>query len=152
MFKFFTPLLLISVLSCNYSTPQENNNNKEGVETVIARDTLIFYDIEGISTEGANAEVEYENGKISNSVIKIYTGTGQVSVTYEFQNDKIKVTEERWFYNTEIQNVKSDHDMTLDRKLSYFIDFEGNVIGEIPLEITAVFIDFKNVVPFHIKQ
>ena len=62
-----------------------------------------------------------------------------------------KVFETKYFYKTELENVKSDEDMQLDYEISYFIDFKGNLIGkEIPGRID-IFNEFKEIVPFELK-
>ena len=65
------------------------------------KDTLIIYNIKGISTEGAEAKVNYVNGKIAKSVTNIYGETGQSTIIYEFDTDKIKVSEK----NTLIKQI-----------------------------------------------
>lgn len=127
------------------------SNDKKPDFSMTAKDTLIVYDIEGISTEGAGAKVNYVNGKITKSETNIYAGTWQASVIYEFQTDKIKVSETRFFYKTEIENVKSDEDMQLDYEIDYFIDYEGNLIGKEIENRIDIFKEFKDVVPFELK-
>lgn len=57
----------------------------------------------------------------------------------------------KYFYKTELENVKSDEDMQLDYQISYFIDYKENLIGkEIPDRID-IFKEFKGVVPFELK-
>lgn len=75
------------------------------------KDTLITYNIEDISTEGAEAKVNYVNGKIAKSVTNIYGETGQSTIIYEFDTDKIKVSETKYFIKTDIKNVRSDKDV-----------------------------------------
>jgi hypothetical protein len=124
-------------------------NNKSDFSKV-AKDTLITYDIEGISTEGAETKVNYVNGKITKSVTSIYGETGQAKIIYEFETDKIKVLETKYSYKSGIENVKSDEDMQLDYEISYFIDFKGNLLGkEIPDRID-IFKEFKEAIPFEL--
>lgn len=140
------------LMSCQAAHRQEmeNSNDQPGFDT-ISKDTVIIYAIEGISVEGAAAEVNYVNGRITKSVTNIYAGTWQASVIYEFQTDKIKVLETRFFYKTEIENVKSDKDMQLDYEIDYFIDYEGNLIGEEIENRIDIFKEFKDVVLFELK-
>lgn len=151
MIKYIIVCLSFVILSCNFAHKQEMgsvNNNSDF--SVVAKDTLITYDIEGISTEGAGAKVNYVNGKISKSVTSIYGETGQAKIIYEFETDKIKVLETKYSYKSGIENVKSDEDMQLDYEISYFIDFKGNLMGkEIPERID-IFKEFQGVVPFEL--
>jgi|SRR5690606_2393953 len=151
MMKYIIICLSFLTVSCNFSHKQEKGSvtNKSDFN-VVAKDTLITYDIEGISTEGAGAKVNYVNGKISKSVTSIYGETGQGVVIYEFETDKIKVMETKYSYKSGIENVKSNEDMQLDYEISYFIDFRGNLIGkEIPERID-IFKEFQEVVPFEL--
>lgn len=149
--KHLIVCLFFGIVSCNFSHKQEMEsvNNKSDFSKV-ARDTLITYDIDGISTEGTGADVNYVNGKITKSVVSIYAGTWQATIVYHFETNRIKVLETKYYYKTEIENVKSDEDMQLDYERSYFIDFKGNLIGkEIPDRID-IFKEFKEVVPFQL--
>lgn len=152
MMKYIIVCLSFVIVSCKFSSKQEMGsiNNKSDFSKV-AKDTIITYDIEGVSAEGAGANVNYVNGKITKSVTRIYGETGQATITYEFDTDKIKVLETKYSYKTTIENVKSDKDMKLDYEISYFIDFKGNLIGkEIPDKID-IFKEFKDAVPFELK-
>lgn len=152
MMKYIIVCLPFVIVSCNFSSKQEMRsvNNKSDFSKV-AKDTIIAYDIEGISAEGAGTKVNYVNGKISKSVTSIYGETGQATIIYEFETNKIKVSETKYSYKSGIENVKSDEDMQLDYEMSYLIDFKGNLIGkEIPERID-IFKEFKEVVPFELK-
>lgn len=152
MMKYIIVCLSFVIVSCNFSPKQEMRsiNNKPDFSKV-AKDTIITYDIEGISAEGTGAKVNYVNGKITKSVTSIYGETGQATITYEFDNDKIKVFETRYSYKTTIESVKSDKDMKLDYEISYFIDFKGNLIGEEIPDRIDIFKEFKDAVPFELK-
>lgn len=151
MMKNIIVCLSFVIVSCNFSHKQEMGsvNNKSDFSKV-AKDTLITYDIEGISTEGAETKVNYVNGKITKSVTSIYGETGQAKIIYEFETDKIKVLETKYSYKSGIENIKSDEDMQLDYEISYFIDFKGNLLGkEIPDRID-IFKEFKEAIPFEL--
>ena len=136
-------ILSIIITSCNC-------NNKQDF-TSIVNDTLITYDMDGISTEGTVSKVNYINGKINRSVTNIYAGTWQDSIIYEFQNDKIKVLEIKYSYKTELENIKSLEDMQIEYNIDYFIDYKGNIIGEeIPNRID-IFKEFRETVPFKLR-
>jgi hypothetical protein len=125
-------------------------NNKSEFSKV-SKDTVITYDIEGISLEGADAKVNYVNGKITKSVTSVYGETGRATIIYEFKMDKIKVLETKYSYKSGIENIKSDEvDMHLDYEISYLIDLKGNLIEkEIPDRID-IFKEFKEIVPFEL--
>lgn len=152
MMKYIIVCLSFVIVSCKFSSKQEigSINNKSDFSKV-EKDTILTYDIEGISAEGAEAKVNYANGKITKSVTSIYGETGQATITYEFDTDKIKVLEIKYAYNTTIENVKSDKDMKLDYEISYFIDFKGNLIGKAIPDRIDIFKEFKDAVPFELK-
>ena len=113
-------------------------------------ETSITYNIEGISSEGAEAKVTYVNGKISKSITSIYGETGQATIIYEFGDEKIKVLETKYSYKSRIEEVGSDSDMSLDYRISYFIDYDGKVVGAEAPEHIDIFREFQRVVPFEL--
>lgn len=113
-------------------------------------ETSTTYNIEGISSEGAEAKVTYVNGKISKSITSIYGETGQATIIYEFGDEKIKVLETKYSYKSRIEEVGSDSDMSLDYRISYFIDYDGKVVGAEAPEHIDIFREFQRVVPFEL--
>lgn len=112
------------------------------------KDTTITYDIEGISTEGARADVRYVNGEIAESTTTIYGEMGKATVTYKFEKDRIKVSETQYSYKTHVVDLKSDSDIQVSKQLSYYVDFNGNVIGDPVPDRVDIFREFKQAVPF----
>lgn len=142
--------LSLIVVSCDFpSIENKEAVNKKSNFSKLEKDTIIAYELVGISTEGAVSKVNYVNGKIIKSNTSIYGETGQAKIIYEFQVDKIKVFEAKYSYKSTLENVKSEEDMLLDYETSYFIDFDGNLLGEEAIRID-IFKEFKAVVPFEI--
>lgn len=110
----------------------------------------IIYKIEGLSSEGAEAKVNYVNGKISKSITTVYGETAQATIIYEFEAQKIKVLETKYSYKRMIEDVESDNDMSLDYRISYFIDYDGKVVGAEAPEHIDIFREFQRVVPFEL--
>jgi hypothetical protein len=152
MIKYITVCMFFIIISCNFANKREvgSVNNNSNLNKM-AKDTLMIYDIEGISAEGAEAKVSYVNGRITNSVTSVYGETGQATIIYEFETDKIKVLETKYSYRLGIENVKSDEDMLLNYEMSYFIDFNGNLIGKEFHDRIDIFKEFKETVPFELK-
>ncbi len=113
-------------------------------------ETSITYNIEGISSEGAEAKVNYVNGKISKSITTVYGETAQATIIYEFGAEKIKVLETKYSYKRMLEDVESDSDMSLDYRISYFIDYDGKVVGAEAPEHIDIFREFQRVVPFEL--
>lgn len=113
-------------------------------------ETSITYNIEGISSEGAEAKVNYVNGKISKSITTVYGETAQATIIYEFGAEKIKVLETKYSYKRMLEDVESDNDMSLDYRISYFIDYDGKVVGAEAPEHIDIFREFQRVVPFEL--
>lgn len=140
------------IVSCNPSNKQEtgSSDNKLNFSTM-AKDTLITYDIEGISAEGAECKASYVDGKIIKGITNVYGEIGQATIIYEFEVDRIKVLETKYSYKTELENVISEEDMLLDYEISYFIDFNGNVIGKPIQDRIDIFQELKATVPFDLR-
>lgn len=145
-------VLSFLIISCNQNQEKQTKDFNLGLRnSSISKDTLITYNINKISTEGAEAKVNYKNGRIIKSVTNIYAGTWQASIYYKFLKDKIEVIESKYLYNTEIENVKSLDDMRLDYKITYFIDFNGNLLEKKNINRLDIFNEFKEVVPFKLN-
>ena len=68
-----------------------------------------------------------------------------------FEKYKIRVSETKYTYKSQIENVTSSNDMKLEYKVNYFIDFNGRIIGEeVPYRID-IFKKFKEKVPFKLN-
>lgn len=115
------------------------------------KDTTITYDIEAISTEGARAEVYYVKGKISKSTTTIYGEMGRASVVYVFEKDRIKVSETQYVYPAHVVDLKPDSEIRVSRQRSYYIDFDGKLIGEPVPDRIDIFEEFKNTVAFKLN-
>lgn len=142
-------LILILLVSCNGT--QKKDIEASSSQEVMAKDTLITYNLEDLSPEGASADVLYKNRKISESAIVLYGGSGKKEIEYIFEEDKIKVTEKSFVYSTEIENVKSDEDIQLTNEQTYDMDYNGNVIGKPVEDRSDIFSEFKTQIPFIIK-
>ncbi|WP_249169262.1 hypothetical protein [Porphyromonas levii] len=145
---FLALLLLFSFASCNLAHKAKKEASVNSYFSTATNETLITYNIEGISSEGAEAKVNYVNGKISKSITTIYGETGQATIIYLFETEKIKVLESRYSYRCMIEDVESDNDLLLDYRISYFINYNGELVGAgIPNHID-IFQEFQRVVPF----
>lgn len=144
--------LSFGIVSCNFKNKQERkkiNNNSQ--HNTIVKDTLITYDIEGISAEGAECIASYRNGKVVKCSTNVYGETGQATIVYQFESNRIKVSETKYSYRKELENLKFDEDMRLDYKKSYLIDFKGNIIGQ-PIQVrTDIFQEIETTVRFELK-
>uniref|UniRef100_A0AB33ITL8 Uncharacterized protein n=1 Tax=Prevotella sp. GTC17254 TaxID=3236794 RepID=A0AB33ITL8_9BACT len=63
-------------------------------DMTLMKDTIISYDLENISSEGAEAIVAYKNRIASKATINIYGETGKIITTYSFKKNIISVQEE----------------------------------------------------------
>ena len=136
-YLFFIMLLTIS--SCNY--------NKKNITLKSNRhDTTIIYDIDNLSSEGAEARVLYGDGKIKESTTYIYGAGGKTEIEYIFASNFIRVREQTYLYQ----------DMSLNKLdtlnvIRYKIDYRGNVVGKKLSRYTDMFEEFKGTVPFILK-
>jgi hypothetical protein len=152
MLNYIIVCLSFIIISCNPNSQQETRSNDRKLEFgTKVKDTLITYNIEGISAEGAECKASYVSGKIVKGVTNIFGETGQVMIVFEFEANRIKVLESKYNYKTELKNVKSEKDMELEYGISYFIDFKGNVIGKPIQNRIDIFEELKKTVPFELK-
>lgn len=110
-------------------------------------DTTIIYDIDNLSSEGAEARVLYGDGKIKESTTYIYGAGGKTEIEYIFASNFIRVREQTYLYQDTSLN-KLD---TLN-VIRYKIDYRGNVIGKKLSRYTDMFEEFKRAVPFILKR
>lgn len=114
-------------------------------------DTTINYDLNGISSEGAEAQVKYKKGIIEEGKLIVFGETGKAEILYIFHSDEIKVTEKMFSYKSNFSQINSISDINIVSEKEYFIDFDG-----IPKEITIkkrldFFKEFRDNVPFILK-
>jgi hypothetical protein len=110
-------------------------------------DTTIIYDIDNLSSEGAEARVLYVDGKIKESTTYIYGAGGKTEIEYIFASNFIRVREQTYLYQDTSLN-KLD---TLN-VIRYKIDYRGNVVGKKLSQYTDMFEEFKRAVPFILKR
>lgn len=165
---YFRVLLLLSLTACQNQSPADQPltahdtiplkapvedtsltfTQKPGIRA-IPKDTTIVYDIEGISAESSEAKVNYINGVIRDVEWHIYGETGQMLISYTFQqNGTIKALEKTYAYPAGLESVKSDKDIQLKTTLSYQLDSNGVLLSKMADKgFVNVFPDFKKNVP-----
>lgn len=92
--------LSLTLINCNAKDNNETSSKKAILQKreTIKSDTIITYNINGISSEGTEAVVTYKNKKIYESKINIYGETGQAELIYKFSPTSIEITENRYKY------------------------------------------------------
>ncbi len=139
MIKYF--FIFLFCISCNNSVHKKNIEQKDII--------IATYSLEGVSTQGAEVNVVYNFGKIFKSEIVIYGETGKATINYEFECERICVIEKHYQYKTSLENVNSNDDLELIKQQKYYLDYEGNIIGESIKDWIDVFSEFKDKVPFN---
>lgn len=145
MIKYIFIFVLFFV-SCSSSIQK-----KDLVSNKNLKDTIITYNLEGISIEGAEVKVSYKASKILNSKTILYGETGKAIIFYDFDTQKIKVIEKYYLYKKSLENVESDDDIEFIKEQSYYIDYNGSVIGRPIEDRIDIFKEFKDKIPFNIK-
>jgi len=146
-------ILSVVLVICSFAKSHSGEyKHQTSFNSKIAQDTLITQDLMDISDEGGYIESSYRNSLLSKCKVYIFFGTGKVEITYLFGCKKICVTETRYYYLTEISEVKSEDDMTIDYSIEYEIDYDGNVIGTSTSYHTDFFKEIKEVVPFELDS
>ena len=91
-------------------------------------DTIITYDIDNLSSEGAETHVLYKGGKIKESTVYVYVR----EQTYLYQDTSLN--------KVDTLNV-----------VRYKIDYRGRVVGKKLSQYADIFEEFKRAVPFILK-
>gem|GEM_PF-1553011 len=145
LFIFYCLLLLI-VTACG----DAKTKVAEGVPAIVATnnadDSVITYDIEGLSLEGGEATARYMKGQLSQCVLLLAGETGQRKLIYTFSGDSVKVEEEQYSFEEGILMSDNDNKLQLDTTLHYTLDTTGKLRGPAPAGFTDVFADMKKVV------
>lgn len=117
-------------------------------------DTVVYYNIEELSSEGAEAEVLYTfAGDISSVKIRIYGCSGQVRIEMTLDKSQIKVKEKTYFYEKPLSEIESEEDIHLKSELEYTMDYNGNLLNKKPdLDHIDIFPVFRKVIPFKINR
>lgn len=161
LIKHFVLLFLfLFVVSCNQkrnvefvvdsSAPPLSTNLKNNL---LNKDTIIVYDLEGFSSEGTEAIVDYKSGYIQSVEVSMYGETGQAKVHYTFYKDSISVLEKQYRYTKRIEDVKSDDDILLESSVSYSINQSGHVLkGDTLATSIAIFNGIKEKIPFVLTE
>ncbi len=155
MKSFFNLLIILVLLSCipenKHGISQKTSTTLITKEEIskINKDTVITYNIEEMSSEGAEAIVTYKNGQIEKSEITVYGETGQARITYFFNNNQVNVAEKKYSYNNNIENINSEKDMKLIKDISYSMDLNGTPLTKVDNERLDIFQEFKELVPFY---
>ncbi|REC52551.1 MULTISPECIES: hypothetical protein [Chryseobacterium] len=149
MVKFL--IVFLFFISCNPTEKNKYVQISEDSHKIIPKDTVIIYDIEGISSEGTEAVVTYKNKKIYESKINIYGETGQAKLIYKFLSKNIEITENRYVYKGDIESVNDKNDLILANSIKYNIDYTGKILSNNPKDYIDVFKEFKESVPFELK-
>jgi hypothetical protein len=141
-------------LSCE-SNEQKNKTNTDTIlhsENVpaVMKDTTITYYLEGISSEGAEAKVLYNKGRIRKAEIGIAGAEGQCFINYVFQSKVIEVGEKCYHYKAGIESVNKN-EMSLKSDIHYTLGYDGKPIGKEFKERLDIFQEFKKAVPFKLK-
>lgn len=145
--------LSLTLASCNTKDSNESSTVKVITQKndVIKKDTIITYNIDGISSEGTEARVIYKKQKIYESTINIYGETGQAELIYKFSPTNIEVTENSYKYKEDLKSVNSKDDLILSNTVKYYIDYTGKVLSNNLKEHIDIFKEFKESIPFELK-
>ena len=115
------------------------------------RDTIIVYNVDDISSEGAEAKAFYRNNKIVKSDISIFGETGQIKIVYSFLDDTINVKEKQFKYSNGIEDANASGGMFLIKEFNYKLSVSGTAITHIDSGATNIFKEFTKIVPFKIE-
>lgn len=115
------------------------------------KDTIISYNIYGLSSEGAEAIVTYKKGKIAKCLLNIYGETGQSNIIYNFIDNLVKIDNKIYKYKTDLYRAKDG--MKLENEFNYILNSEGNSLnGQAAEKDIEVYKDLKKYIPFELRE
>lgn len=143
---------MISLCSFAYKIEKQNEKaNKNSQKTLSKPDSIIVYNLEGFSSEGAEAKAKYHKSKILECVIFVYGETGQSKIIYKFRNKQIFVNEYNYLYTKSISEIKNKSEIKLSSTRNYVLDYQGNFIGKTLKKYMNIFEDIKKNVLFELS-
>lgn len=150
LMKKFIYIITISFLAISC---QLNDKKKAETKSVNQhKSKTIEYELgEGISTEGAGATADYEDGKIKKCTTNIYGEMGQIEIIYTFKGNQINVTQENLTYSTEGDSI--NRQKWTSEKIVYVLDRNGLLISSKADQekISDIFEEVQKSVPFELK-
>lgn len=144
-------LTVIVIYGCKDRSLEISNTQKNGAKQ-LGIDTIITYDLNSISTEGASATVEYKSGQIFFAKTTIFSGTGKGEVLLSFKKDSIKIEESIYKYTVPITDIDTEFDMKLESRDYYWINYSGDLIRGGENRKTDILKDFKEQIPFSLTN
>lgn len=111
------------------------------------------FSLEGVfSAEGNEGKASYKNNKIDRIEITFYGESGKNVYIYQFKNNRIEVTQQRYDYKTNFMEVKSKDDIIKGEKIEYTLDTNGKIIDGDKTEMESdVFLDLQKAIPFDLN-
>jgi len=140
-------------------TVMYDNTKVHSYDAIISQDTVItisqdtvivIYNIENISSQGAEAIFHYIQGKVSLCEVNIYGEMGKGELIYEFYDNHIKVIEKDYNYEVPFMEV-TNKDIQLVKNFSYTMDLNGIPLEKVDSNRIDIFQKIKDVIPFVLK-
>ena len=113
-------------------------------------DITIKYNLEDISSEGAEAEACYFEKQINKARIIIYGASGRVEISYSFLNGAIKAEEYTYKYLKSLSEVMSEKDIKLESTVQYTLSSNGKIINGKSANAEEIYKSFIKAVPLKI--
>ena len=127
----------------------EENKNIDSISNLILKngkisgDTLKYkFYIEDVGTEGNEGTAYFIDKKIIKLDFVIYTSMWEIQLKYLFDNNKINIIEKTY-------NIYEK--TTLQKTISYTVDFQGNPLQNVDESRVDVFQEIKDNIPFELK-
>ncbi|MDF2382063.1 hypothetical protein JMG10_11335 [Nostoc ellipsosporum NOK] len=141
-------LLLTVIAACSDSKTKPAEPERPAAVADNSGDSVVSYDIEGLSSEGGEATARYAKGQLRQCVLLLAGETGQRRLIYTFSGDSVKVEEEHYSFEEGVLMSDNDNKLQLDTTLHYTLDTTGKVLGAAPAGYTDVFASMKKIVRF----
>lgn len=151
--SFTLAISSIILFSCNYDNQKMLNHSfsilNEKREEI--KERTVTYDLQEISSEGAEAIVTYSNNQIKTCKINVYGETGQTEIIYEFEADHIFVIKKRQTYTTDLEHTTAQNSI-IQKDIHYSINYSGKYMENRndANKFDEIYLEMKKVVPFKI--
>ena len=149
-----TIIVLAAFISCSIII-QNKVSQYQKIGLASLKDTVIHYDIEGVSLEGVGVEAHYTNDILRWALIGIYGETFQIQIKYYFGKEHINAVEKQYEYRTEMfYDVKSKDDIILIDSFDYSLNYITGDLYRIDSghKHTPIFKEFNKAVPYNLKD
>lgn len=136
MKKIIKCFLFLVFASCNSDSKPEERAERvqvkdtsdkiikraQQVELSVPCDSVVKYNIEDISSEGAEAEACYIKNKLVKCKAMIFGAAGRIEILYLVKDSLVEAIEYTYRYKKQLTEIKDENDIELSDSAKYVVD------------------------------